>query len=405
MMKYISECNIGICAPFDLEQFKPFFQRKDQLAFPTGLGGTAPTNIALELLRRGRRVSLFTLSKDVITPVEFHADSLSIYIGKYRLYAKQRALDFFRNERKFLATFIHESKPDIVNSHWTYEFALGSLQTHCPTVVTIRDAPIRILQLFPDYYRLIRLLMAYRVMKRAKHFTAVSPYLVEHVEKYFRLNKSLTVIPNGFGSHHFETPPHRENRSFDDPFVFFSIANGWTSLKNVKTLLKAFSTVRRTYSKTKLWLFGSDFEENGPAQIWAKQHGLDDYVEFFGKVSHLELLAKLQNSADALVHPSLEESFGNTLVEAMIFGVPVVAGKNSGAVGNTLGEGKAGLLVDVRDSQAIAKGMATLIHDPEYAKNVGLAGFHFASKHYDIFHVADQYEAVFEQILDVENKQ
>ena len=41
-------------------------------------------------------------------------------------------------------------------------------------------------------------------------------------------------------------------------------------------------------------------------------------------------LADLLASAAALVHPSLEEGFGLTLIEAMAAGVPVIAVRNRG---------------------------------------------------------------------------
>ena len=66
-----------------------------------------------------------------------------------------------------------------------------------------------------------------------------------------------------------------------------------------------------------------------------------------------------------LVHPSLEESFGYTLIEAASVGTPVIAGRASGAVPWVLAEGESGVLVDVTNAEAIAKAMTSLISEPQ----------------------------------------
>ena len=53
--------------------------------------------------------------------------------------------------------------PDIVHAHWTYEFALGAIESRVPTVVTAHDAPLSILRLNPTPYRLARTVMAWQV--------------------------------------------------------------------------------------------------------------------------------------------------------------------------------------------------------------------------------------------------
>jgi len=74
------------------------------------------------------------------------------------------------------------------------------------------------------------------------------------------------------------------------------------------------------------------------------------------------------------VHPATEESFALSIAEAMTCGVPVIAGRRSGAVGWTLGEGDAGLLVDITDARAIESAILQVLRDRELAGRLGAAG-------------------------------
>jgi glycosyltransferase involved in cell wall biosynthesis len=102
-----------------------------------------------------------------------------------------------------------------------------------------------------------------------------------------------------------------------------------------------------------LLLIGGDFAPGGKAENWAESHNLNEGIDYAGVKSREEIKEILDNAA-LLIHPSLEESFGNILVEAMARCVPVVAGKDSGAVPWVLDNGQAGLLCDVSEPASIA---------------------------------------------------
>ncbi len=82
-------------------------------------------------------------------------------------------------------------------------------------------------------------------------------------------------------------------------------------------------------------------------------------VEFAGEVSQAELVA-LYRRADAFVCMSEHEGFCVPVIEAMYFGVPIVA-FDTGAVTETLGG--AGILVREKDYQAVAEMLDLLLTD------------------------------------------
>jgi glycosyltransferase involved in cell wall biosynthesis len=64
-----------------------------------------------------------------------------------------------------------------------------------------------------------------------------------------------------------------------------------------------------------------------------------------------------------LVLPSIEDGFGLVMAEAMACGCPVIASTNTGGA-DLFADGKEGFLVPIRDPQAIADKMQTLVDDP-----------------------------------------
>lgn len=111
-------------------------------------------------------------------------------------------------------------------------------------------------------------------------------------------------------------------------------------------------------------LLGPGLGSNDELALWAQRQGLSDAVRFGGRVGRTELLSTVR-SATVMAHPSLEECQPVALLEAMRLGVPVIGGRAAGGVPWTLQEGNAGLLVDVRDPRSIARGIMSVVSEPE----------------------------------------
>jgi glycosyltransferase involved in cell wall biosynthesis len=101
----------------------------------------------------------------------------------------------------------------------------------------------------------------------------------------------------------------------------------------------------------------------------AAQPHLRANVLFFGARQDIPQLMK---AADVIVSPSDFESFGMTLIEAMIVGTPVVA-TNAGGPGEILENNKTGLLVPSGDSRALAYGITRILSDSALAQRLAQA--------------------------------
>jgi len=386
---------VGIAGPIELDSFIPLLDRLPS-RLPKGLGGSNVNNLIHGLLNLNNSVIVYTLDPQVVSPISLTGPNLKIYIGKYRTPARKRMFDFFAGEAEQLNDFILKDPPDIVHAQWSYEFALGALQSKVPHLITLHDAPLKILALKKDLYRFIRLLIHFRVIKNGKHFTAVSPYL----SKQCLMPPIDRIIGNPILTMYIKSQP-RSIRSNKVKIV--SCLNGWSQLKNPIPSLLAFKTLQKKYQdRIEYHLYGIDYESKGPAEQWTRDAGILNGICFHGQVPHKELMQRLPNY-DILLHPSLEESFGNTLVEAMAAGVPVIAGKESGAVPWILEQGKSGKLVDVRSPHEIVQGIETLLQNPAIYQNFSERGLFNVRLRFNHLHIAQQYIDYYREILKQTN--
>ena len=110
----------------------------------------------------------------------------------------------------------------------------------------------------------------------------------------------------------------------------------------------------------------------GPADVRRVEHaiaeaGLTGRVALPGPVRG-DALDDLWSRTNVLVLPSLAETYGMVVTEAIAHGVPVVVAAGTGAV-EALGDGDGpdpGLAVDVRSPGALAAGLREVLTDPRH---------------------------------------
>jgi glycosyltransferase involved in cell wall biosynthesis len=168
----------------------------------------------------------------------------------------------------------------------------------------------------------------------------------------------LTYIPNGLDVSEFPLRVVPEDR---DPNTVGLLAHE-AEYKGTADGVAAISLVRKRLPGTSLTLFGVD---SRPAWLpkWA------NYVE---NPSHHRLI-ELYNSFAIFLHTSWTEGFGLPPAEAMLSGCALVAAANRGVQEYAI-EGKTALLAPVRDPEALAERVCSLLLDPELRCRLAWSG-------------------------------
>ena len=240
--------------------------------------------------------------------------------------------------------------------------------------------------------------MAYGTALRGRHFTAVSGDAARHFRRYCAPWAEIEVVPNGLPDTVFKLAESR-SREHVRNLTFATNLQGWSTRKNAAAALRAFEMVRRQQPGARLLMFGKDYESDGPAAQWAVQHGAVAGVTFVGFVPYSDLLCRIAEEIDVLVHPSLDESFSMASLEAMALRKPVIAGVQTPGVREVLGYGSAGVLVDVRSSRELADAMLSLANDTGERKRIADAAYERALDRYRLDAVWQTYEELYGRVV------
>ncbi|MFH1526680.1 MAG: sugar transferase [Bacteroidota bacterium] len=155
--------------------------------------------------------------------------------------------------------------------------------------------------------------------------------------------------------------------------------------KGVRYLLEAFKIVHEKYKDVKLIFIGDGFLKP-VIEYFASTNGLSSNIEMKGTVENREL-PDCFRKAFLTVAPSIttqrwEEQVGRVNLQSMACGTPVVS-TLSGAIPEYVPDGKAGILVEERDSDMLAHAILDLLEDNEKSSLLGDFGRKFVIENYD----------------------
>ncbi len=184
----------------------------------------------------------------------------------------------------------------------------------------------------------------------------------EHLARGVGRPEQFTVVRSGIDLRPFRRPGARRDacrarlglRPGD--FVVGTLCR-LEPIKGVEDLMRGFLQASATQPRLRLVLAG-----DGPLRdrllSLARAAGAEERVRILGEwLTPLDVLPAL----DLFLLVSRNEGMGRALVEALAFGLPVVA-TNVGGMPEVLQEGKAGLLLPPGDPEAIARAILRL-HD------------------------------------------
>jgi glycosyltransferase involved in cell wall biosynthesis len=138
--------------------------------------------------------------------------------------------------------------------------------------------------------------------------------------------------------------------------------------KGQLVFLKAMEDTVRAYPNVKALIVG-DGQDRAMLEGFCKEKGLSNHVMFLG---YQEKVADYYQVLDLLVSPSLSEGLPNTVLEAMSFGVPVVA-TAVGGVPEIIQNGN-GVMTPPNDPGALSQKIIELLGNDTLRQAIGLKG-------------------------------
>jgi len=200
--------------------------------------------------------------------------------------------------------------------------------------------------------------------ERADLVCPVSEDLRQHIEAY-GIRARFHVVPNVVDTLLFYPSKDKAHVREDSKKRLLLVAL-LSPVKGVPYLLEALAQLREKRDDFVLDIVG-DGPNRSEYEELTRKLGLQDIVCFHGLKTKQEV-AEFMKQCDIFVLPSLFETFGAVLIEALACGKPVIASRIGGP--SEIVTGKVGRLVPPGDSVALAETIDYLLdhygeYDPE----------------------------------------
>lgn len=210
-----------------------------------------------------------------------------------------------------------------------------------------------------------RRLVVPRILPQCKKIITVSQFERKRILEALHLpDEQLVAVYNGFNSHfHLQPKAPEITRKYIDSDSYLFFLGNTDPKKNTPRVLKAYSEYLKR-SEKKLPLLIADLKEDAIDRILEEEKITDikSSIRFPGYIANTDLAA-LYSGAFAFLYPSLRESFGIPMLEAMACGTPIITG-NTSAMPEIAGEGA--LLADPLDENDIARKILLLEEDDTF---------------------------------------
>lgn len=396
---------IGLASPISTGSFAEFLEGSScqECAMLSLDEAPAVTTLARELLKMGHRLVIFTLDPKATRKMMFRGENIVVYVAPAISDGKWRKVfdTCVGSEVKLIKTLFRENteKLDVMSVHWTRAYALAAkiYLGKLPVFVTVRDIIPYIFQqqkLGLSSYRWFAIYCMNELVMRNKayRFIANSEYTAVMVKHYW--GADIPVIPNPIDDSFFDLTYRATNSSTSLVLTTISTSQPGDKRKNISTLVKAFELVRIKRPNVVLNLVGRAFTDDNPQLKDWKEQGLLKNVVLRGAMSHDEVVGLLCET-HLMVHPSMEETFGNTLIEAMAVGCPVLGGQKSGAVPYVLNHGEVGNLCDVSDEKEMANVILSILDHLSDAFHKATKAKEYCKKRFSSRRIAQEYVNMF----------
>lgn len=236
--------------------------------------------------------------------------------------------------------------------------------------------------------------------------------VISHSLKDFARNMGygglVEIVPNAVDIKHFlkEIPKEKKENLMNkldkkDGDIFIITTSRLVEKNAVDDVIKSLDFLPNNFKFLILGI-GPDLEK---LKSLVKKEGLERRVMFEGFVDYKSIPEYLSIS-DIFIRPSLSEGFGNSFIEAMAFGIPVIATPVGGIVDflfdpeENLDKDPTGRFCMVRDPKSIATVVKKIVDNPEKTKEIIENAKKLAIEKYDWDLITkDMRENVFNKIL------
>jgi len=283
----------------------------------------------------------------------------AMHIG-YQYIHKNSGLDlnFYRNLYKGLK----HTKPEVILVHGSsaiLPICFVKIFGRGKKKIAVRETQANHLKNRKEWFWLaVSLLVANRIIFLSEEYNGQ----VRKKMNWIYNRKKIVVIPNGIDLELFKP---RDKLVSDE--IVFGMQSRLVMIKDHLTMFEAFAKLLRdTPQKRYVLKIAGDGDYKSVLEKRVKELGLEKNIQFVGVLNESELAGFL-HGLDVYLHASFGETMSTAIMQAMACKKPIIASDVPG-INNMIQHCKTGLLVPVKDPDAMTHAMNKLIEDSDLAK-------------------------------------
>ena len=364
--------------------------------FPPHMGGLEKCvwQISTELARRGNEVVVYTSNFPKSKSNEFKDGVLIHRIPVLvKIFGVPAELFLFHMLKEDV-DLIHVHIPPIFGA--ASSLVLAKIK-HVPVVLTFHNDTFgknAWLHLVEQVYKVV---LNKVVFRNVNLVTVPSQAYCAELKRVGVEGNKIRVIKNGitYSQNEYDIEKMKQKFNFTGKKIVLFVG-ALEKRKGVEFLIRSFTIVKEKIPAAKLVIVGNG-SERAYLQNLAYAIGIEADVSFVGRINDDELDFMYEMS-NVFVLPSMYESFGIVLLEAMSHRKPVVTTRIMG-VTELVTTGFNGLLVEPRNAQQLAEAIIKILSDESYAIQLGKNGEQF-SKKFEWEKIVTEYENVYNESLN-----
>jgi len=361
---------------------------------PLGGGGAKVVfGLANQLIQQGHEIHLVTMNFRGLKKEE-HLNGIHVHripcirIRESICYTPEMA-SYILTAIPIVSQLVRKVKFDLNHTHFVFPSGLISFLikgiTGLPYVITVHGSDVPGYN--PDRFTYLHKAL-FPVWRRIAYSAerVVSP---SETLKSLMLSRCPTipinVIPNGFDENKLSPVSKKVNRIL--------VVSRMFARKGVQYLLKALAELNGKLH------YEAHIVGDGPFLPDLRKMGGKSKMalRFWGHLDNdSQELKHLFETSRIFVFTSEAENFPNVLLEAMASGMAIISTEGTGCA-EVVGE--AGILVPVKNAQAIGANLFKLMGDPDLCERMGKAARQRLEQHYTWSVVAKQYQKLYEQTV------
>lgn len=273
--------------------------------------------------------------------------------------------------------------PHIQNyaSSCAIDLVYGDAIVHADLILGVSEWHRNNIGMFVDNHRHMQILPSDPVTTNTVKLVSPARYMAPHFPKDHKVRlKKIRYVHVSFIGNAGSSITKESLGIPDKSFVFVS-SGRLEYVKRVDVTLAAYADflagADNKYSDTMLLVLG-DGAEYSNLKRHAKDAGISDHVMFAGRVKTPQPYLGI---SDVFITTTDRESFGRSIGEASMEGIPVIAPRTS-AIPEVVMDGRTGLLYEPGNIRDVVRCMRKLYGSPAMRKEMGAAGKEFISKNF-----------------------